>query len=201
MRLYYKIKNKIKSTFISHVRIPSYETKRAILIEYKERYGLNTLVETGTFFGDTVEFSKHTFTKVISIELSEDLAKNAKKRFEQDKNVTIIHGDSGQLLKDIIKNESSPILFWLDGHYSSEFYVGDIFIKTARTNVDTPIVEELKAILSSKLNHVILIDDARLFIGLNDYPSIYQVKRLVKKSGKKYNVVVVQDIIRLTPIQ
>lgn len=201
MRLYYRIKNKWNSYFAKPVEIPSYETKRAILKDYKERYGLNTLVETGTFFGDTVEFFKHTFTKVISIELSEDLAKKAMKRFEQDKNVTIIHGDSGQLLKDIVKNESAPILFWLDGHYSSEFYVGDLFIKTARTNVDTPIVEELKGILSSELNHVVLIDDARLFIGLNDYPSIYQLKRLVKKSGKKYNIVVLQDIIRLSPQQ
>ena len=199
MKLFYKVKYKVKSLFVKPSVAPSYETKRATLNEYKERYGLTVLVETGTFLGDTVEFFKHTFIKVISIELAEELAKNAMKRFEQDKNVTIIQGDSGKVLRQVISEASIPILFWLDGHYSSEFFMGDVYVKTARTEVDTPIVEELKTIMASQFSHVILIDDARLFNGLGDYPDISQVRQIVRRTGKKYNVSVENDIIRITP--
>ena len=41
-------------------------------------------------------------------------------------------------------------------------------------------MQELRLILNDlKFNHVILIDDARLFIGKNDYPTIDEVKHLV----------------------
>jgi hypothetical protein len=199
MRLYYRIKNKLNRIFIKPVDVPSYEQKRATLNVYKEKFSLKTLVETGTFMGDTVEYFKHSFAKVISIELAEDLAKKAQKRFENDRNVTIIQGDSGKVLKNLVKEASEPLLFWLDGHYSSEFYVGDEYIKTARTDVDTPVEEELRTILSSNLNHIVLIDDARLFTGINDYPSISKLKRMVKRSGKSYKVHVENDIIRIAP--
>ncbi len=43
---------------------------------------------------------------------------------------------------------------------------------TARAEVDTPIMQEMKLIASHQLrNHVILIDDARLFVGTADYPN------------------------------
>ena len=199
MRLYNRIKNKLNSFFAKPVVVPSYEVKRETLSSYQKKFGLKTLVETGTFMGDTVEYFKQSFDWVFSIELAEDLARNAMKRFEHDKNVTIIQGDSGVVLKEIVSNSKQPILFWLDGHYSSEFFMGDVFIKTARTDVDTPIVEELRTILASKLEHVILIDDARLFSGLGDYPSIGKVRRLVRGAEKRRKVTVENDIIRITP--
>lgn len=185
--------------FRKPAEVPEYEQKRAILKGYKEKYALKILVETGTFMGDTVEYFKGAFEKVISIELAEELAKKAQKRFEKDGNVTIIQGDSGKVLKDLVKHATEPFLFWLDGHYSSEFYIGDEYIRTARTDIDTPVEEELQTILSSNLRHVILIDDARLFTGLNDYPSISKLKRMVRRSGKNYIVRVKSDIIRIEP--
>jgi hypothetical protein len=199
MKLYYKVRNKLTGIFSKPVEPPSYETKRATLNAYREKFGLNVLVETGTFMGDTVEAFKHTFDQVISIELAEELARKAKKRFENDRNVTIIQGDSGKVLKDILRDSAGSILFWLDGHYSSEFFVGEEFIRTGRTDVDTPVEEELRTILASKEPHVILIDDARLFTGVGDYPAIPRVRQMVKNSGKPYDVRVENDIIRITP--
>jgi lipopolysaccharide export LptBFGC system permease protein LptF len=198
MNLYCKIRDKISFYIKKPIEPPSYEIKRIILNNYKKEYGLNVLVETGTFMGDTVDFFKNTFEHVFSIELSEDLAFRAKMRFKNDENVTILQGDSGEMLKDIVKNASEPMLFWLDGHYSSEFYIGNEYIKTAKTNVNTPVKEELKVILLSNLNHVILIDDARLFNGNNDYPTIHEMKKIVKELNKKYEVKVENDIIRVT---
>ena len=200
MRLYNKIKFKLRNYFFKPVAIPSYETKREIINSYRMKYAINQFVETGTFLGDTIEFFKNSFAKLISIELAADLADRARKRFEKDEHVTIISGDSGKILKEMVKNFSEPILFWLDGHYSSEFYLGEEFIKTARTDIDTPIKEELLAILSSEFGHFILIDDARLFNGLGDYPTIYQIKKIVRLSGKQRKVTVKDDMIRIIPI-
>lgn len=196
MKLLYKIKYKLTKP----VTPPPYEKKRAILNSYRETYSLNILVETGTFFGETVEFFKNSFKKLYSIELAEDLALKAQRRFENDKHITIMQGDSGKILKTLVKEFKEPVLFWLDGHYSSEFYVGEELIKTARTDKDTPIVEELDAILASSLEHVILIDDARGFNGLGDYPSIGSIKRKVKKAkGSSYVCMVENDIIQIYP--
>ena len=132
MKLYNKIKNKIKRYFKKPIEIivPDYEVKKNTLNGYKNKYGLNVLVETGTFMGDTVEYFKDRMKKIISIELAEDLAKRAQKRFENNQNIKIINGDSGKVLKDIVKEINEPILFWLNGHYSSEFFMGDEYIVT-----------------------------------------------------------------------
>ena len=200
MRAYNKIKFKLRNYFLKPVAIPSYEAKREVINSYRVKYSINQFVETGTFLGDTIEYFKNSFTKLISIELAADLAERARKRFEKDEQVTILSGDSGKILKEMVKSFSEPILFWLDGHYSSEFFLGEEYIKTARIDIDTPIKEELLAILASEFDHFILIDDARLFNGLGDYPTIYQIKKIVRLSGKKCKVTVKDDMIRIIPI-
>lgn len=200
MRLYYKLKHKLSTFFAISNKVTSYEEKREIIKNHKEKYNIKHFIETGTFLGDTVEYCKDLFDQVISIELSVELADKAKKRFLDDNNVKIIQGDSGVVLKSLIDEINSPAIFWLDGHYSSEFFVGEEFIKTARANADTPIEEELKAIFSSKIPHIILIDDARLFTGIRDYPSISKIKKMVKKSYNKYTTTVRNDVICIEPI-
>lgn len=194
-----RIKRKISSLFRKEPVVPDYETKRKTLLQLKDKFNVNILVETGTFLGDTVEYFKNKFSKVFSIELAEELFAKARKRFENDANVTILHGDSGKLLKDLIKDLNEPTLFWLDGHYSSEFYMGDEFIKTAKGEMDTPIIEELQTILSSPLDHVVLIDDARLFTGLTDYPTIGRIKKLVRNKKRGYDFSVSNDMIHIIP--
>lgn len=200
MKILRKIRRRILGPLNKNVVPPPYELKREILNSYKDKYALKIFIETGTFFGETVEYFKNSFKKVYSIELAEDLASKAKQRFENDRQVEIIQGDSGSLLKGILKDIREPVLFWLDGHYSSEFFVGDELIKTARTDKDTPVVEELDTVLSSPINHVILIDDARGFDGIGDYPSISSIKRKVRKAkGPAYDCKVENDIIQIYP--
>lgn len=199
MKLYNKLRNKIKRVFVKEKEGPTYEFKRQQIKENKDRYGVKVLVETGTFIGDTVEYFKKTFEKVYSIELAEELARKAQKRFQNDSNVTIIQGDSAEVLSTLIPQVNEPILFWLDGHYSSEFFLGDEYIKTGRGKKDTPVEEELKLIFKSPLRHIILIDDARLFLGINDYPSIAELRKLVKSHRSDYTLTVANDIIYILP--
>lgn len=200
MKIIRKIRRRLLAPFTKKIDPPAYELKREILNSYKDAFALNIFIETGTFFGDTVEYFKDKFKKVYSIELADELAKKAQKRFENDRHVEIIQGDSGKILKGILKDMKEPVLFWLDGHYSSEFFVGEEFIKTGRTDKDTPVVEELDTILGSTLNHVILIDDARGFDGVGDYPSISSIRRKVRKAkGSAYACKVENDIIQIYP--
>jgi hypothetical protein len=180
--------------------IPPYEEKRAIILGYKNQYGLETFIETGTFFGDTIDQFKNNFRTLVSFELSKELADKAKARFSRQLNVTIIEGDSGKLLAPHLADVKEPCLFWLDGHYSSEFYVGDEYIVTAKGDKNTPVMEELKSILSHPVQgHVILIDDARCFTGKADYPEIPAIKKLIDQSGKDLSLKVKRDIIRIAP--
>jgi len=165
--------------------------KEITIQEYQQKYGLMTLIETGTFMGDMVEAQKTRFHKIISIELDLKLFAKALKRFKNNRNVTILQGDSGNMLPKVLKEINDPALFWLDGHYS-----GGI---TAKGDKECPIFEELDAIFSSKkLNHVLLIDDARHFIGKGDYPTIDKLTEFIRSKNKEYQVEVKHDIIRYT---
>lgn len=168
---------------------PPHIVKRMTIAGYQGKYGYSTLIETGTFMGDMVEAQKNNFKRIISIELSDHLCKRAKNKFRADNNVTIVHGDSGKVLNDVLKNISEPAIFWLDGHYSSGI--------TAKGDTNCPIFGELDAILASNVkNHILLIDDARLFSGDDDYPTIDQVTRYILDRNLNYKVEVKDDIIR-----
>lgn len=173
--------------------------KWEVIEHYRKIYEPRVMVETGTFLGDTVDHFKNKFESVISIELSEDLAKKAMKRFANTEGVRIIEGDSSLVLPGILPELNSPVLFWLDGHYSFEFFVNNEFIRTAKGETKTPIEKELDIILQSEIESVILVDDARLFTGKEDYPSIKSVKRKVKKYKVDRMVFVKNDIIHIIP--
>lgn len=166
--------------------------KQITVAGYQKKLKYALLIETGTFMGAMVEAQKRNFKRVISIELSNDLYQKATKRFKRDQNVTILQGDSGKVLKDILKEVKEPAIFWLDGHYSGGF--------TAKGEKECPIFEEMDAILKSSqdFEHVILIDDARCFIGQGDYPTIEELNTFINKRNERYHLEVHDDIIRFT---
>jgi hypothetical protein len=126
---------------------------------------LKQFVETGTYLGDTLEYIAREGVDCMSIELSEQLYAAATRRFAGFENVNLILGDSAQEMPKLLTRLGKPTLFWLDGHYSCGF--------TARGETDSPIIAELEAIYNHPIaGHVILIDDARCFNGINDYPRL-----------------------------
>lgn len=168
---------------------PPHSVKVKTIAEYQKKLGYDLLIETGTFMGEMVEAQKRRFAKVFSVELGEDLFKNAQEKFKKDTNVTIVQGDSGKILPQILKDVNEPAIFWLDGHYSSGV--------TAKGEKECPIFEELDAIFNSKkINHALLIDDARHFVGEGDYPTIDELTNYIKKKNQAYQVEVKNDIIR-----
>ncbi len=167
---------------------PPHLAKQLAIRHYRNFSSFDTLIESGTYLGEMVEAQRKYFRKIVSIELSQSLYENAKRTFLDYKNIEILYGDSGELIKTIVANLDRPAIFWLDGHYSGG--------NTAKGNVDTPILNELQAILQSEKEYIVLIDDARLFDGTNDYPTIEYLRGFVGKTG--YDLLVEDDIIRLT---
>lgn len=165
--------------------------KQKTIQRYQKEYNLNTLVETGTYLGDMIEAQIPFFETLYTIELSKELYQKAVKKFEGNQKIILKQGDSGEVISEILPNFSRPVLFWLDGHFSAG--------ETAQGDLDTPIIEELKKIFSTSINHIILIDDARCFIGANDYPSIDGLCEFVSQKAPHYKVEVGNDIIRLIP--
>ncbi len=173
---------------------PSHLIKQKIVKEYARRFDIDTLIETGTYEGRMVSITKDTFKEIFSIELDGKLFERAKKKFANYPHIRIIHGDSGKILPEIITSFKKPCLFWLDAHYSSGI--------TAKGDVETPIIEELKAILNHSIQgHVILIDDARLFGGENDYPTIKWLKDYILKHRPDWNFEIKDGIIRIYPLK
>jgi hypothetical protein len=168
---------------------PPHAIKRQTIEAYRQQYQLKVLVETGTYMGDMVAACKDKFDTVYSIELSEKLYRKAVKRFANDKNVHIVCGDSATKLSEILSTLSQPCLFWLDGHYS-----GGV---TAKGNVECPVIDELHAIYQHRNDHLILIDDARLFNGTHDYPTIEQIEKIIAVYNILYNIRIENDIIRI----
>jgi hypothetical protein len=171
---------------------PPRHYKRALLREAGRRFGIRTLVETGTWHGGTVEALKDDFERVVSVELDETLHRAARERFAKDDHVTLLQGDSGSVLPKVLADLREPAVFWLDAHWSA----GD----TARGDLDTPIAAEVSAILDHPVRtHVVLVDDARLFVGKDDYPTVEQFRAWVAERRPDLCFELRDDVIRIHP--
>lgn len=169
---------------------PPHIVKQRTLEQYAKTFSLKTLIETGTYQGDMVEAMKDVFNTIYSIELDGELYRRAKERFSSMDHISIIHGDSGKVLPEVLAKLKEPCLFWLDGHYSAGI--------TAKGDADTPINEELDHILNHPVaGHVILIDDARLFVGEDHYPKIDELKDSILRRDPDQVFEVRHDIVRI----
>jgi glycosyltransferase involved in cell wall biosynthesis len=172
--------------------ILSADAKCEVIIEYGKTYGATVLVETGTYMGYTLDHVKDHFYRVYSIELSNDLYRQAMEKFKDDPKVYLFLGDSGKLLDELLPwwyAATGKTLFWLDAHYS--------FPGTARGEIDTPIMQELEAIIAHCPHSTVLIDDARCFDGTNAYPKLEDLKQYLAEKAPHWHFELKDDIIRL----
>lgn len=170
---------------------PPHAIKQIAVEEFQIKFNYNILIETGTFQGDMVEAQRRNFEKIYSIELSEKLFNECKRKFSRFNHINLYRGDSSMVLPSLMKEIFLPAIFWLDGHYS-----GGI---TMAGEKNCPINEEINAIFSSPLDHIILVDDAKDFIGKNDYPTIDALKESIMLFRPNYLFEIKDNIIRAFP--
>ena len=169
-------------TSTAHVR------KQILIKELRKTRRLDTFVETGTNEGDMVEAVKSDFTRIYSIELDQRLFQHAHKRFAGQQHITILQGDSAEVLPRILPELSTPSLFWLDAHYSGG--------TTAKGPTETPIIQEIDSILKHPVKgHLILIDDAWSFGTIKDYPTVSELKGYIRQKNPRAEVTVSRGVI------
>ena len=171
---------------------PPAVVKQRTVKHYQKKFGPRIFIETGTYLGDMVAAVAARFTETYSIELSLELCDRAQDRFATRDDVHILHGDSSDVLPLILKKISEPCVFWLDGHFS-----GGI---TAQGKLDFPILQELEHIRRHPIKtHVILIDDARLFVP--PAPAKEQIIEHLRDINPAYVIEDRDDIIRASIAQ
>ncbi len=168
------------------------------LVAYlKKHFDIQYFVETGTGTGrSTVVGAKH-FKKVFTIEFSKELYEKTSYYHRDLNNVDFLYGDSRKELGKIISKLDSPALFWLDAHWCSFGSYGE--------NDQCPLLEEIELINTSRYEHFILIDDARLFLSpppkpnaIEQYPDIVSVIDVLRRGHSRY-IVVFEDVIIAVP--
>lgn len=106
--------------------------KPRVAREYGKRFCLRNFIETGTYQGEMAAAQQQSFSRIVSIELDVELFRKAKAQFAAASHITILQGDSSQVLRQVVQEVEGPCLFWLGAHYS-----GGI---TARGTSETPII-------------------------------------------------------------
>lgn len=130
--------------------------------DYFDKYAKgDTFVETGAMNGWTANLAKsYGFNKVYSVELQPDLYEQCLSNYPDDNVIKFSCGESPDFLLDLVKDFTEPVTFWLDAHRSGS----DGIMPGSPKYGPCPLVEELQAIATSPCkNHVLIIDDIRLF--------------------------------------
>lgn len=181
------IKQKVDSHYYE---LMSDSEKREAIVRWGQSCGCEIIVETGTFMGWTAEYVSKYFSRCITIELDPNYYRKAVEKFETTKAVEVLLGNSSDVLPGLLNKLDRRTLFYLDGHYCGH--------NTAKSESNTPIIQEIRTILAhADRNHVILIDDARMFLGCDGYPSIRELRKMVGKLAKDYELRVSNDIIKI----
>ena len=137
-------------------------------------------VETGTYKGDSVQDALDLgFKIVISVENNKTFYQQCFKRFDeldiwgyrptQDPNLYLFHGDSSELMPNLLEKVKGRALFWLDAHENGKVI---------------PTLNEIDHILKDNRNdHTIIIDDMDL---VKHSISLYDLKLKFLKKNENY---------------
>lgn len=134
-----------------------YANKLENLIEDINDY--STFLETGTSYGATIISIYQYFSKLWTVELSEELYNISKQNIKNIPHCTQVFGDSLIEVPKFLQSldENQKIFFWLDAHYSSG--------NTTKNHLDCPLIEECVLIDKNYKSNsgIVVIDDVRLF--------------------------------------
>lgn len=168
---------------------PPHLAKQKLLKQYAQRYSLRILVETGTYFGEMVSATKHDFDEIFTVEFDSKLAAAARKQFSSLQHVHVLEGSSEALIPQVLAQLTQPALFWLDAGYCA--WNGS-FADSAR------LLNELHAILSHPLRHIVLIDDVVPFSGIDGTPDVAELQRHITSQFPARNATIDAGLLVIT---
>lgn len=163
-----------------------------------EKFRITTFVETGTHKGRTAEWASGHFEKVFTIEGSDVWFQRTQPRLAPLGNVSMLFGQSAEVLPPLVAQLTGPALFWLDAHWSGR--------QTAGADQQCPLLGEIAAINQSPLDHFVLIDDARLFLAppepphdVDQWPDLGAIVAALNAARPKYVVAFEDALIAVPP--
>ena len=115
-------------------------------LELRDKFGIKTIVETGTCLGSSTIFFAKNFEKVVTIESNLEYQSIAIARCQNEliDNIEFLLGDSSKILSDVlVKLGSETVMLFLDAHWGN----------------NCPLLAELDQIEKSEVMPVIAIHD------------------------------------------
>ena len=166
---------------------PPHAVKMSILLFWADRCNAQNLVETGSYYGDTIRYLHRRFENLYSIEIAKVFSEPLRKEFAKFPGVHIVEANSATAIPEIVdKIKNTSTVFWLDAHHSGGETEGFGYV---------PTESEVIAIASGmKVEHVIVIDDMKDFSGKDGYPTVEHVANLCR--GKGYEVVIFNNMLQ-----
>jgi hypothetical protein len=167
-----------------------------IVLALKDAIGLRCFFETGTYLGDTTARAARHFARVVTVERAEAFHRRARERFAGSRTIECRLGESREWIARLLP-ELPPSLFWLDAHWSGG--------ETAGEGEECPVLREIALLAPAADRHVILIDDARLFLAPppaphcpEQWPTIGEITAALAANHRPY-VTVFEDVIVAVP--
>ncbi|MFB2983284.1 hypothetical protein [Microseira sp. BLCC-F43] len=111
-----------------------------------QKFEIKTIIETGTFLGGTTKKLAQIANQVYTIEVDSENIPEATEFLKDSTNVTVKEGSSSEILRDLLKRDHGNTLFYLDAH----------------SHIDTPLLDELKAIAEAEIKPVVVIHDWKI---------------------------------------
>jgi len=153
------------------------------LEDFKNFNYIDYFVETGCYVGGGINLALNAgYKNIWSIEASKQYYDYCVSRFKNNKEVKLFYGESQIILENIISQINSRIVFWLDAHSQWD---------EQKINNIQPLSCEVDIISRHHIkNHVIMIDDWRLFHSdiiikkLEDINSNYNIKFIDSELSK-----------------
>ena len=151
---------------------------RELVLSLKKRYCTNDFFETGTLEGHTSAWAAEHFFRVTTVDVVAH--PNAEANLKPFHNVRRHIDRSERLI--VTESFLYPTLFWLDAH----------------TDEHCPVLAEIDAINRSDPDHVILVDNARLFDALTAWPHKSDVIKALEACGRR-TVYETEDVLVAEP--
>ena len=158
-------------------------------------FSLTTLIETGTYAGDTAKRGAKYFDQIYSVEIHPRIFRTARNNLKNFPSIHLYKDTSYNFLNYPEIRNARNSLFWLDAHYCGG---GTGTIYDNNKWLESPLKKEIETIFGYfRPDQVILIDDLRGYLNLRDedkkgriYTTISELFRLTKqlRSGMQFCV-------------
>lgn len=174
----------------------NFSIPESLVLNLVKNNNVKNFIETGTYKGNSSFWAAKHFDNVFTIELNKELYEETSSRKDAPKNITFLQGNSKVVLPELVNTLDGQSIFWLDGHWC---------MGAGGKEDECPLMNELMAISKTK-DSIILIDDARCFLGplppphnANDWPRIDEIFSLIHNYFPDYTSTIVEDVIVAVP--